>query len=164
MTDPRTKTAPLLHPELALDPRATQGASQGARQQRLIFESLLYRIHVSLYDPVHPSALHLLCALVELRDEGAQILLKLGDFERTPSWPEVTTLLRNLEQLENRGPYPLIRDAKVALSIPFTLRDRAAFRMAGLDLPRPPKSFWSDPETLATNGKVQKTRKDHEEP
>jgi hypothetical protein len=74
------------------------------------------------------------------------VVLQLAEFEQPPSWDEVTTLLKRLESDEGRGPYPLLREAKLSLNLPFTLNDRAAFRLVGLDLPRPPKSFWEDPE------------------
>ena len=131
-----------LHPSLATDPRA----QRAPLQKRTIFETFLYRISVALHAPESPDrAHHLLSAHLEFLQEASVVVMRLADFEQAPAWSEVTALLKRLETDDGRGPYPLLREAKLALNLPFTLNDRAAFRLVGLDLPRPPKSFWEDP-------------------
>ena len=131
-----------LHPRLKNDPRATQPALQ----KRPIFENFLYRIQVALHPPIGSESHHLLAGHLEFLQESFQILIHLGEFPHSPPWSEVTALLRQLEQGSGNGPYQLIQEAKAALDLPFTMNDRAAFRLVGLDLPRPPKSFWEDPK------------------
>jgi hypothetical protein len=112
---------------------------------RRIYSDPMYDIFLCIYSGLMDSnSLNddLVTCLIVFKEEELRLMFKLWtdqiEGERNAY---IEAAVRKLEQ-EGKGPMHLVRDAKTWCHVPFTLRDRAALRMRGIDLPRPPKESW----------------------
>lgn len=93
----------------------------------------MYDVFVGLY----PTGL--LTTLVHYKREHIRIMSRLGEASgplldpEQEQWVQVAV---DLLKAEGRGPFHLIRDAKLECQIMLSLHDRAALKMAQIDIPR----------------------------
>jgi hypothetical protein len=105
---------------------------------RRVFQSPMYEVYLCVYSGLIDSKrLHedLATCLVAFKEEGVRIMFKLWTDEiRGNRHSYLEGVVRRLEK-EGRGPLHLVRDAKVWSGTKFTLRDLAAMKLAGIDVP-----------------------------
>ncbi len=110
---------------------------------RRIYSNFLYDIYLCIYCGLMDSKSHgddLVTCLIVCREEKLRIMFKLWTTEIRGNRQEYIASAVKRLTAEGKTPFSLVRDAKTWVKEPFTLKDRAALRMAGIDLPRPPKS------------------------
>jgi hypothetical protein len=98
---------------------------------RRIFKNDLYEVCAVLY----PGGL--LATLVHYKREDLRVMSRLGEApvinSEKDAWIKaVLEILRT----SRRGPFHLVRDAKLECEIPLSLHDRAALKLAGVEIPR----------------------------
>lgn len=132
----------VLSPNLASDRRV--GAA--APILRRVFTNDLYEVFVGLY----PGGL--LATLVHYRREQLRIMSSLGDapsaLSEGDAW--VSAAVEILKS-SGRSPLHLIRDAKLECGLTLTLHDRAALKLAGVEVPRSAgryKDLFLNPDNL----------------
>lgn len=97
---------------------------------RRIFNDRFYEIFVALY----PGGL--LATLVHYKRENLRIMSRLGEAPSLPiereAWSNAAVeILKSAKQ----GPFHLVRDSKLECRTILTLHDRAALKMAGIEVP-----------------------------
>jgi len=117
----------VLSPALAGEPRVATGTPA----LRRVFRHELYDLFVGLY----PGGL--LTTLVHYKRENVRIMSRLGEApvisSEKDAWVKAAlTALR----ASGRGPFHLVRDAKLECQFVLTLHDRAALKIAGVEIPR----------------------------
>jgi hypothetical protein len=116
----------VLSPGLTADPRVRSGEPS----YRRIFTNDLYEIHAGLY----PGGL--LVALVHYKREGLRVMSRLGELDSAAVAMEWADIALGILRSSARGPFHLVRDAKLECRILLSLHDRAALKLAGVDVPR----------------------------
>lgn len=126
------------------DPRIQQPMAAA----RKVFSNFMYEVFVCVYSGSPQSKSlrdDLVTCLVQFKEEDLRLMYRLDSTEiRGNKAAYVEELVKRVAS-EGKSPYHLIRDAKMWCQIPFTLKDRAAMRMANIDLPRPPKGSQAQP-------------------
>ena len=118
----------ILHPNLTSEERVRAGAPELQR----VFTHDLYEIFVGRY----PGGLF--TTLVHYRRDALRIMSRLGEAPageppQSKAWAQSAL---NVLLASGRGPFHLVRDAKLECSLLLSLHDRAALRMAGIEIPR----------------------------
>jgi hypothetical protein len=130
----------ILTSHLQDDARVLQPVRPGPYVRR-IYRNFMYELYLYVYrgrSGGKSQADDLTACLAVFKDEGVRVLFKLWSEEiRVDRHAYTSAAVERLASLK-RGPFELIRDAKLWSGLPFTLKDRAALRMAGIDLPRGP--------------------------
>jgi hypothetical protein len=119
----------ILSPALAQEKRVKTTAPV----LRRVFTNEMYDVFVGLY----PGGL--LTTLVHYKNENLRIMNRLGEAPVIPAGQDRDAWVRAavaLLQSSGRGPFHLIRDAKLDCGITLSLHDRAALRLAGIEVPR----------------------------
>lgn len=117
----------ILAPSLAGEKRVSLGVPVLHR----VFDDHFYGIFVSLY----PGGL--LGTLVHYKRENLRIMTRLG--EVAPGTADPNAWSQGAIQLlkaARRGPFHLVRDSKLQCGRTLTLHDRAALKLAGIEVPR----------------------------
>jgi hypothetical protein len=109
---------------------------------RRVYSSFLHDVFLCVYSGLMGSRSlgdDLITCLVVFKDEKLRIMIKLWTAEiRGDRNVYLAAAVERLKS-EGKGPLHLVRDSKLWTRQEFTLRDRAALRMADIHLPRPPK-------------------------
>lgn len=117
----------LLSPTLQGESRV-QGAEPVLRR---IFANEMYEVFAGLY----PGGL--LTTLVHYRREELRIMSRLGEVPViTPEKDAWVKAAVGILQEAGKGPFHLIRDAKLETRVQLSLHDRAALKMANVEIPR----------------------------
>ena len=108
---------------------------------RRIFDHPMYSIYLCIYSGLMDSISHgddLVSCLVIFKREDLRVMFKLWTAEIEGD--RNVYIEHAVHELEKQGksPFHLIKDAKTWCRVPFTLHDRAAFRMSTVELPAPP--------------------------
>lgn len=105
---------------------------------RRIFSHPIYDVYLCIYSGLMDSVSHgddLVSCLVVFKRENLRIMFKLWTARIEGNRNQyIEDAVRDLQQ-QGKGPFHLIRDAKIWCRVPFTLHDRAAFRMSKVELP-----------------------------
>ncbi len=107
---------------------------------RRVFDHPMYSIYLCIYSGLLDSISHgddLVTCLVIFKREDLRVMFKLWTAEIEGD--RNAYIEQAVQELEKQGksPFHLIKDAKTWCRVPFTLHDRAAFRMSTVELPNP---------------------------
>jgi hypothetical protein len=98
---------------------------------RRIFTDAMYDIFVGLY----PGGL--ITTLVHYKREDLRIMSRLGEApvigSEKDAWVKAAV---EAVRASGRGPFHLVRDAKLECQLTLSLHDRAALKLAGVEIPR----------------------------
>jgi hypothetical protein len=120
---PRDVLSPTLLGEKRID--------SGTPVLRRIFAHDLYEVYAAFY----PGGL--LATLVHYKKEELRVMSRLGEAPPLPTTPDAwVTAAMDLLKSARKGPFELIRDAKLECRHALTLHDRAALKLAGVEVPR----------------------------
>jgi hypothetical protein len=117
----------ILAPSLTGEKRVTAGGPV----LRRVFTDNFYDIFVALYSG------GLLATLVYYKRENLRIMARLGEAPSLSSdrdaWTKAAVGILKAAQ---KGPFHLVRDSKLECQLTLTLHDRAALKLAGVDVPK----------------------------
>ena len=106
---------------------------------RRIYANFMYDVYICIYSGLTSSKeLHedLVTCLVIYKEENLRLMFKMWTDEiRGDRNVYIETVVARLLS-EGKNPHHLVHDAKKWTHIPFTLHDRAALRIAGIELPK----------------------------
>lgn len=113
---------------------------------RRVFEHPMYSVYICVYSGLVDSislADDLVTCLVVFKEERLRIMFKMWTMRIEGDPIHYIQEVLKILQSQGKNPMHLIQDAKTWGHVDFTIKDRAAFRMADIHLPKPPKEHWT---------------------